>query len=1468
MIVHLDADAFFASVEQAADPRLRGRPVAVGGAKRGVVASASYEARKLGIHTTMPTARARKICPHLVLLPGDFDKYERFSRLMFSYAYDHTPVVEVASIDEGYFDLAGNRKRPALEIARTIRHAIAQTLKIPVSEGVASNKLVAAIASKLKKPSAFEEVPPGYEREFLDPLDNRWLPGVGPRLAGILNQAGLARIGQIARIEPRQLALFTGNQARSLWEFARGIDERPVIPDPPAAKSYSEQETFESDITDEDWVLAKLRSLADRLLAKIRADRKTVRTVEVRLRYNDFDECRRSESLHEPTDLEHDLYPVLHRLMSRAWERRVSLRLVSVKLSGIYDGIFQAGLPLLDAGPDPAQRRRLSVVIDGLRARHGADACMRGHDLFLQTYAAAKASAPRTPQILTPSPKPTEWVPLNFKSGYSFLDSLLKPQDIVRLAAERGHRAVAITDPNLHGAVEFFLAAKAAGIRAIIGATLNVDGSPLCAYVQTTTGYQNLCALLSLPPQIPRDAFADRREGLIVRPAAHQPAIRYAHPRDRAMYRVLASIRTLTLLDERSPDKPTTPFHYPATPAAFDARDSLALADACEFAFELGGLRFPRFHSPDGSSPPAFLRRLALEGARRRYGIPSPRVLAQIDEELGIIAQVGYEEYFLLTWDLLWNDCHPQGIGWITRGSAADSLVCYCLGISDVCPIRFDLYFRRFLNPDRMALHKLPDIDIDFAHDRKDDVIDLVFKKFGAHAAVVGGFNTFQGRSAFADIAKVMGVSEFQIRRMTEHMPWAGARDLEKSVTDSQECRDATWEEDPYRTALRLARHLDGMPRHPKMHPCGMVLSREPITALTPLFTAHKGYPTAHFDMDSVEAIGLVKMDLLAQGGLAVMRDTLALLAGRGLAVDLKALGPWDDPAIWEMIASGGARGVHHIESPAMLTLSKMVGAHNIDDLIAIVSVIRPGAANNLKKEQFARRAQGLEPVDCTHPSLEPVLRSTYGVVAYEEHILQICEAFAGLPAGRADILRRALVKCREETIIEIGREFVANAKARGRTREEIKAVWTLVAGFQGYAFCRAHSTAYGVEAYEAAHLKRYHPVEFLACVLTHGKGFYNKLVYSIECRRLGIGLLSPDVNVSARDAFRPEDGSIRVPLGQLHGLTRRTLDHWEDEKPFASLRDFVLTCHPSADEMNALIRVGAFDRFGESRTSQFWHYRELAQWRGMSARLPVLQGAVPDAPGMPARRPAPDHAARRQHRRHPLPETQVRGDAHPPAIGDAHSNPSREVRGDAHPPAIEDAHSNPSREVRGDAHPPAIGDAHPPAIEFVPAESVSRPLYLPQELPLLAVAEQPPDPPAVPLSEPSRLERLRAEQELLGFTASGHPLDLYPDVAWDTYCPIARLAQFPDTTVTAAGLIIETRIHRQADGRNMKFLSICDPTGILECELFADAYRRFAVETVRHAVVEVTGIVTPFESGKGFTLHVQRLGKARFRPL
>jgi DNA-directed DNA polymerase III PolC len=1360
MIVHLDADAYFASVEQASDPSLRGRPVAVGGEKRGIIASASYEARKLGIYTPMPTARARKLCPKLIVLSGDYEKYERFSRFMFSYAFDFTPSVEITSIDEGYFDLSGYRKKPPHEVAQIIRKAIGQSLKISVSEGIASNKLVSQVASKLRKPANLLEVPTGQEREFLAPLPNYWLPNVGPKLSAVLKAAGLALIEEVAGTPVDLLAMLAGSYAPQLREYANGVDARPLVLDKPEAKSYGQQHTFEKDVMFEGVLLAQLHCMADDLTASVREDGRSFRTVTVTLRYNDMEEVTRSMSFEEPTDLADDIYPHLKGLLKKAWERRVSVRLIGLRLSHIYGSVFRSALPLEADSQKRLKMQQLCPVFDELRRNKQI---MRGHEFLLKSRTKRAAAPPvaKAPTIIPSAPR-LQPPALNFKSYYSFLDSMLSPEAIVQAAQQMDAKAVAITDPNLHGALPFFQAAKEAGIKPIIAAEIQTDTGPRLAYVKNKTGYENLCRLLNTE-KLTSATLRGFREGLIFPSAATHalPEIRYLDPKDRRKYGIIQSIRTLTRLNEKHPEKRQGTYHLPTASewtqrfTVEQANATARLAEECEFEFEQGILRFPRYTPEDGSSPKECLHQLALEGLMRRYKNNASLHLAQLEEELGIISDVGYEEYFLATWDLL-QRCRELGIEWITRGSAADSLVCYCLGISGVCPIRFDLYFRRFLNKERMAQSKLPDIDIDFPHDRKDDVVDLIFRTYGnEHAAIVGGFNTFKGRSAVADIAKVLGVSEFQIRRLTEHVPHTSAAYLSEAVAGSVECKDSEWDEEPFKSALELAAILDGFPRYPKMHPCGVVISRDPIQSLTPTFTSAKGYPTTHFDMDAVEAVGLIKMDILAQGGLAVMRDAADALRKRGVEVDLEGLEPWDDPEIWKMIASGGARAVHHIESPAMISLCKMTNVQEIDGLVAIVSVIRPGAANESKKLKFTRRYQGLEPIYYPDPCLEKCLRSTFGLVVYEEHILQICEVFAGLPPGRADVLRRALNKRKEPFVAEIMVEFFESAHRRGHSLDKIKEVWELVAGFNGYAFCRAHSTAYGVEAYQAAWLKRYHPAEFLAAVLSNGKGFYNPLVYVLECHRLDLSFLPPSVNQTTAN-YEANGTTIQVPLARMKGLTDATCQRMLQEaarQPFVSIRDFCERVRPQADEVDNITRVGGFDEFKLPRTHQFWQ-----------ARSHFASGN--DKTGQGWLLPPPDLVARLQ----------------------------------------------------------------------------------------------------TPLHEPTAKEQLEWETDLYGFTISGHPLDLYPHIAWDTYCPVSRLGDYVGQRVISCGLVIEQRLHHQTTGEVMKFLSLADKTGIVETELFASTYRSYGTVTIRYPVLEVESTVEPYDNGNGFSLRVHRVGKPRER--
>lgn len=382
-IVHFDADAFFASVEQAADPRLRGRPVAVGGEHRGVVTSASYEARRLGVQTPMPMGRARRLCPGLIVLPPRFELYEQFSNNIFGLAEEVTPLIEKQSVDEGYLDLTGSRlclRREPDAIAEKFRRDVKDWLKITLSQGLARTKLLSGIGSKLHKPDALTVIPPNAEAElaFLHPLPVRWLPGVGPQAVHLLRSAGLTRIGQVARMPVTWLGELMGRAARQTREFANNIDDRPVEPTRPDARSYGHQETFATDTTDAAFIDATLRRLADEAFARVRADGKQIRTVTVKIRYTDMDEHQGQSSFREPTDVEAHAYPLLSSLLTRLWDRRVRIRMVQVRLSNVYRGFTQ-----LDLFGVRSRERALAATCEEIRRRHGRRGLMRAHDLVL-----------------------------------------------------------------------------------------------------------------------------------------------------------------------------------------------------------------------------------------------------------------------------------------------------------------------------------------------------------------------------------------------------------------------------------------------------------------------------------------------------------------------------------------------------------------------------------------------------------------------------------------------------------------------------------------------------------------------------------------------------------------------------------------------------------------------------------------------------------------------------------------------------------------------------------------------------------------------------------------------------------------------------------------------------------------------------------------------------------------------------
>jgi len=897
-----------------------------------------------------------------------------------------------------------------------------------------------------------------------------------------------------------------------------------------------------------------------------------------------------------------------------------------------------------------------------------------------------------------------EYVALHNHSWYSILDSTMPVEQIIEAAKTCRMSAVGLTDTEgITGAVQFYKKSKEAGIHPVIGSLVSTpEGHALCLLVENATGYRNLCRLLTRG--LTRDLLNQCSDGLICLYGPRNPSAQsgispyrdifgknlaleisphnsdgnrktrsfldaarrmrvplvataeshYLIPEDRNLYDMVASMRTLTLLGQSHKDKlPPGGYHFHSPeqmhqhfheiPLAL--KNTLRIAERCRFDFPLGEIHFPEFDAgPEGA--PAMLRRLSEDGLRHRYGSnPAREKHQRLERELSVIEQVGYAGYFLIFADIVaW--ARRNGIDSLARGSAAGSLVCYTLGISNVCPFRFGLCFERFLNRERMQFAKLADIDLDLPWDRRDQVVNYVFDRYGAgHVAMIGAVNTFQGRAAVADLAKVFGIPEREVRRFTEHLPHFSG-DAAAVAARTPECSNLPLDQEPYRTVLQVAARLDGAPRHRMMHPCGLVISATPVEDRMPLFVSAKGLPTTQFTMDDVEELGLLKMDLLGQAGLSVLRDACANIhSNHGVTIDTASIDEqaqrapsappsWpetrdlpsrtaapscaislEDPLTWDAIATGQARGVFHIESPAMTGLLEMSNCRDIDCLTAVESIIRPGAANEGKKRAFARRHQGLEPVSFAHPSLEPLLADTYGLMAYEEHILLVANGFSGMNWGRADMLRRALVKNRDRAKIQqFGEEFRQCASQRGHSHSEIEAVWKMLEDFAGYMFNKAHSAAYAVEAYQGAWLKARYPVEFLAAVLSNRRGFYSSIFYVLEALRNGARFLPPDVNLSAERCL-VQGNSIRLPLDQIQGLPETTVQRLLEQRPFTDAGDLFRRARLRSAEWLALLKAGALGSLNESRSRLFWRLARLEAVAGSGMLIEPLE---PETAGNP----------------------------------------------------------------------------------------------------------------------------------------------------------------------------------------------------------------------------------------------------------
>lgn len=882
----------------------------------------------------------------------------------------------------------------------------------------------------------------------------------------------------------------------------------------------------------------------------------------------------------------------------------------------------------------------------------------------------------------------SDFVHLHLHSEYSLLDGACRISEIPKRAAACGHSAVAITDHGvMYGAVAFYRACRAQGIKPIIGCEVYVasrsrlakgnDGDNrtdhLVLLCKNETGYRNLIYLVSQgftegfysKPRIDADLLSEHAEGLICLSAClagriprllsagdYESAVNYAkrmseifgednfyielqnhgmeeqrqilpllvrlarecnlpmvatndchylRREDAYSQAVLMCVQTNSVITNGRPvGFETDEFYYKTTDemeALFGAyegaiENTVKIAERCNFDFAFDRLFLPKFDCPGGESASDHLRKLAFEGFERRVGegkivfdsADKSVYTDRLEYELSVIDKMGYSDYFLIVQDYV-NFAKANGIPvGPGRGSGAGSLVAFSVGITDVDPIRFDLLFERFLNPERVSM---PDIDIDFCYNRRDEVIRYVGERYGSdHVSQIATFGTLAAKAALRDVGRAMGMSYSEVDPIARMIPHE--LDITIDAALKQPELRAEYDASPkIRQLIDTARALEGMPRNVSIHAAGVVITDKAISDHVPLAQSN-GVVITQYDMNTIASLGLLKFDFLALRNLTVIRDAELQVREKQADFDIEKI-PLDDKETFEMIASGNTSGVFQLESGGMRQMLVNLRPDCFEDIVAAISLYRPGPMDSIP--QYIANKKNREGIRYVTPLLAPILDSTYGCIVYQEQVMEIFRRVAGYSFGQADLVRRAMAKKHADEIEREREGFVAGAEKNGVAHDDAVALFESMADFAQYAFNKSHAAAYAVVSYRIAYLKRHHPREYMAALLTSVLGNVTKVAeYIAECSKMSIRVLPPDINHS-NIYFHVDGSNIRFGLLALKNVGKQFSEQIIRErrsKPFASFEDFVerMAGHDlNKRQVETLIKAGAFDALGVYRS-------------------------------------------------------------------------------------------------------------------------------------------------------------------------------------------------------------------------------------------------------------------------------------------
>ena len=629
------------------------------------------------------------------------------------------------------------------------------------------------------------------------------------------------------------------------------------------------------------------------------------------------------------------------------------------------------------------------------------------------------------------------------------------------------------------------------------------------------------------------------------------------------------------------------------------------IADRCHVEIEFGHTKVPHFEVPEGYDSWTYLNKLCHEGLDKRYGADAPKYLQKLDDELAVIKNMGYVDYFLIVWDFIhYAREHDIMVG-PGRGSAAGSLVSYTTGITDIDPVRYNLIFERFLNPERVSM---PDIDVDFCFERRQEVIDYVVEKYGKDCVTqIVTFGTLAARGVIRDVGRVMDLPYNFVDTIAKAIPNELGITIDKALMMNPELRGMYESDESVKKLIDMSRRLEGLPRHTSMHAAGVVISQKPMDEYVPLSRASDGTITTQFTMTTIEELGLLKMDFLGLRTLTVIQNAVRLAEkSSGKKIDMNAI-DYNDKKVLDSLGTGKTDGVFQLESAGMKNFMKELKPQSLEDVIAGISLYRPGPMDFIPA--YIKGKDHPESITYDCPELEPILAPTYGCIVYQEQVMQIVRDLAGYTRGRSDLVRRAMSKKKGKVMEQERKNFVygnpeenvPGCIARGIDEKVANKIYDNMIDFAKYAFNKSHAAAYAVVAYQTAYLKYYYPVEFMAALMTSVLDNTSKVSeYIYTCRQMGIAILPPDIN-EGEGGFSVSGQAIRYGLSAIKSIGRPVIDAIVEERkirgPFTTLKDFITRL--SGREVNKrtienFIKAGALDGLEGNRRQKMMIYGSL----------------------------------------------------------------------------------------------------------------------------------------------------------------------------------------------------------------------------------------------------------------------------------